>query len=262
MDETGIGRVWKIGELAAEAGLTVRTLHHYDRIGLVCPAARTGTGHRRYTEADVRRLYRVLALRQIGLGLDRIAEALAGTVPMARVLAAHRDGLAARLTAMSELHAQVSALADTAEQRPGLSTDHFLGLIRRTAMIDDNHFTRENARAFATLYFAQLTARQGTLRFWYAADARLTLGDVARVGPSAIVDELVRIPAAGYTVDAVELEPDTETRTLFRVTGTLLPDRAARARPFEAEFTVNRSTADAAYLIADQTLREFDSVAS
>lgn len=59
MGETGIEQVWKVGELATEAGLTVRTLHHYDRIGLVHPAGRTNAGHRLYTEADVARLYQV-----------------------------------------------------------------------------------------------------------------------------------------------------------------------------------------------------------
>jgi hypothetical protein len=49
MDETGLEQVWKVGELATEAGLTVRTLHHYDHIGLVRPAGRTNTGHRLYT---------------------------------------------------------------------------------------------------------------------------------------------------------------------------------------------------------------------
>ncbi|MFI6996615.1 MerR family DNA-binding transcriptional regulator [Nocardia sp. NPDC050175] len=49
MDEKGIEQVWKVGELAIEAGLTVRTLHHYDRIGLVRPARRTDAGHRRRT---------------------------------------------------------------------------------------------------------------------------------------------------------------------------------------------------------------------
>ncbi|MBC7305256.1 MAG: MerR family DNA-binding transcriptional regulator, partial [Nocardia sp.] len=50
MNETGTEQVWKVGELATEAELTVRTLHHYDRIGLVRPAGRTNTGHRLYTE--------------------------------------------------------------------------------------------------------------------------------------------------------------------------------------------------------------------
>jgi DNA-binding transcriptional MerR regulator len=62
--------------MARAAGLTVRTLHHYDEIGLVGASERTASGHRRYTEADLRRLYRVLALRQLGLSLPEIATAL------------------------------------------------------------------------------------------------------------------------------------------------------------------------------------------
>ncbi|MGW0182756.1 MerR family transcriptional regulator [Nocardia sp. NPDC003345] len=137
MDRYGTERVWKVGELAAEAGLTVRTLHHYDRIGLVCPAGRTGTGHRLYSAGDVERLYQVLALRQLGLSLDRIADLLAGTVPMTQVLLVHRDYLAAQLAATRELHALVTALAATAESRPDASADRFLELIRRTVMVDD-----------------------------------------------------------------------------------------------------------------------------
>lgn len=124
--------MWKVGELAAEAGLTVRTLHHYDRIGLVRPAGRTYSGHRRYNEADVQRLYQVLALRQLGLGLDQIAKVLAGKAEMAQVLAAHRDYLAAQLATTQDLHARVAALAATAKNRPDISGNHFLALIRRT----------------------------------------------------------------------------------------------------------------------------------
>jgi hypothetical protein len=50
---------WSIGQLARASGVTVRTLHYYDQIGLVSPGERTAAGHRRYVEADVRRLYRV-----------------------------------------------------------------------------------------------------------------------------------------------------------------------------------------------------------
>ncbi|WP_233223318.1 MerR family transcriptional regulator [Amycolatopsis sp. CA-128772] len=47
------------------------TVHHYDRIGLVPPAERTPAGHRRYAEADVRRLHRVRTLSWLGLSLAR-----------------------------------------------------------------------------------------------------------------------------------------------------------------------------------------------
>jgi DNA-binding transcriptional MerR regulator len=69
-------RMWKIGELARRTGLTVRTLHHYDAIGLLSPAERSTGGHRVYGEADVGRLYRIVSLRSLGFPLDAIAAAL------------------------------------------------------------------------------------------------------------------------------------------------------------------------------------------
>jgi MerR family transcriptional regulator, thiopeptide resistance regulator len=77
---------YRIGELAQAAGVTVRALHHYDRLGLLVPSERTPGGHRLYTPADVQRLYRLLALRELGLPLGEIGavldadDALTGTV--------------------------------------------------------------------------------------------------------------------------------------------------------------------------------------
>src|ERR687894_452979 len=72
----GEERHWKVGELAKATGLTVRALHHYDRLGLLVPSERTRAGHRLYSEADLQRLYRVLALRHVGLPLTEIARLL------------------------------------------------------------------------------------------------------------------------------------------------------------------------------------------
>jgi MerR family transcriptional regulator, thiopeptide resistance regulator len=63
-------RTWRIGELAREAGLTVRTLHHYDQLGLLSPLSRTEGGHRCYTSGDVRRLHRIVALRSLGISVE------------------------------------------------------------------------------------------------------------------------------------------------------------------------------------------------
>jgi DNA-binding transcriptional MerR regulator len=76
MDE----KLWKIGELAAATGLTVRTLHHYDEIGLLVPSERSQAGYRLYGEGDVRRLYEVRALRDLGIPLGEIPDALDGDV--------------------------------------------------------------------------------------------------------------------------------------------------------------------------------------
>ncbi|WP_433176215.1 MerR family transcriptional regulator [Actinoallomurus sp. CA-150999] len=72
------GRTMSVGELARTTGLTVRTLHHYDRLGLLSPA-RDRVGRRCYGPAEVRRLHRILALRGFGLSLAEIAEVLDGT---------------------------------------------------------------------------------------------------------------------------------------------------------------------------------------
>src|SRR5438552_6681758 len=66
----------KVGELARRTGLTVRTLHHYDEIGLPKPSLHTEAGHRLYTAGDVARLQQVLSLRQLGFSLEEVGACL------------------------------------------------------------------------------------------------------------------------------------------------------------------------------------------
>lgn len=70
--------MWKIGELARDNGLTVRTLHHYDQLGLLSPLSRTEGGHRCYTGEDVGRLQRIVALRSLGISLEEVGALLDG----------------------------------------------------------------------------------------------------------------------------------------------------------------------------------------
>lgn len=64
---------WTVGEVARSAGVTVRTLHHYDDIGLLCPSGRSHAGYRLYDHHDLERLQRILVYRALGLELDKIA---------------------------------------------------------------------------------------------------------------------------------------------------------------------------------------------
>lgn len=66
----------KIGELAKRTGLTVRTLHHYDDIGLLRPSVRSDAGYRLYNRKDIERLHRIQALRRMDLSLAEIAALL------------------------------------------------------------------------------------------------------------------------------------------------------------------------------------------
>ena len=68
---------YTVGAVARLSGVTVRTLHHYDEIGLLTPRERSDAGYRRYADADLDRLQRVLFYRELGLGLDQIKQVMA-----------------------------------------------------------------------------------------------------------------------------------------------------------------------------------------
>lgn len=61
-----------VGSVARMTGVTVRTLHHYDEIGLLSPGDRSAAGYRRYDDSDLERLQRILFFRELGFGLDEI----------------------------------------------------------------------------------------------------------------------------------------------------------------------------------------------
>lgn len=65
-----------VGVVANLVGVSVRTLHHYDDIGLVTPSGRTASGYRSYSSADVERLHQVLLYRELGFPLEEIATLL------------------------------------------------------------------------------------------------------------------------------------------------------------------------------------------
>ncbi|MGD2052217.1 MAG: MerR family transcriptional regulator [Acidimicrobiia bacterium] len=95
---------YTISEVARFAGVTVRTLHHYDRIGLLRPAGRSDAGYRLYDDADCARLQQILCYRELGFGLEQIRRAMdAPDFDRGAALRHQRDLLATRrahLTAM------------------------------------------------------------------------------------------------------------------------------------------------------------------
>src|SRR5262245_35613130 len=65
-------RLRSISAVAELAGVSVRTLHHYDEIGLLVPSARSENGYRRYSDDDVRRLLSIVVFKQLGFSLEAI----------------------------------------------------------------------------------------------------------------------------------------------------------------------------------------------
>ena len=69
-------RTFQVKDVARLAGVSVRTLHHYDSIGLLVPEIRTAAGYRVYTDADLLRLQQILIRRELGLSLEEIRRSL------------------------------------------------------------------------------------------------------------------------------------------------------------------------------------------
>ncbi len=70
--KTMMRSLYQAREFAARAGVTVRTLHHYDRLGLLKPSGYTASGYRLYGERDFARLHQIMTLKFIGLPLRQI----------------------------------------------------------------------------------------------------------------------------------------------------------------------------------------------
>ena len=64
---------YSVGQVAGLAGVTIRTLHHYDEVGLLSPSGRSSAGYRIYEESDLRRLQQILFYRELGFTLEEIA---------------------------------------------------------------------------------------------------------------------------------------------------------------------------------------------
>lgn len=128
-------RRWRVGELARATGLTVRTLHHYEHVGLVVPGGRTGGRHRVYDAEDVRRLYKVCALRDLGLSLPEIRRVLDDDPSLGDVLRAHAarvDAEIARLGRLRTLLRHACAQADRVDAADVLATiDAMVRVARR-----------------------------------------------------------------------------------------------------------------------------------
>lgn len=123
-------RPLRIGEVARATGVTVRTLHHYDEIGLLVPSERTEAGYRLYGDGDLRRLYRILALRAMDFPLGEIGRTLAheGDDPRP-VVRRHLERLDEQLRMTELLRARLTHILDRLDRADEPSGDLFIDTI-------------------------------------------------------------------------------------------------------------------------------------
>jgi DNA-binding transcriptional MerR regulator len=128
-----------VGALARRTGLTVRTLHHYEAVGLLVPSERTAAGHRRYTAADLARLQQVVSLRALGLPLDEIRAALDERPDPAGVVEKHLERVRQQGEAARRLEEKLDALARLLRAGQAASTDDLLHILHLTTMIEQQY---------------------------------------------------------------------------------------------------------------------------
>ena len=133
----------KIGELAKRTGLTVRTLHHYDDIGLLSPSARSDAGYRLYDEADLARLHRILALRRFGMALADIGTFLTGpALPLVDIVERQIGMLDQQIVQATALRSRLARLRGQLDAGRQPDPADWLTTLEQMTMYD-KYFTQE-----------------------------------------------------------------------------------------------------------------------
>ena len=127
----------KIGELAKRCNLSIRTLHHYDSIGLLSPTLRTTGGARIYGSQDLARLHRILVLKEIGYALTDIRTTLDDTrTDPLQIIARQIDLLETRERKARELSSKLKHIAERLTDTDAVETVDWLDLLEMTALYE------------------------------------------------------------------------------------------------------------------------------
>ncbi len=140
MDKTA----WKVGELAKLTGITVRTLHHYDQVGLLVPSSHSDTGQRRYSKKDIDRLQQIISLKRLGFRLDECKELLDN--PNYRADEAIRlqlERLGEEIRIQRDLRGRLQELHDLLRTRQEVTAEQLIKTIEVMQMTE-KYFTPES----------------------------------------------------------------------------------------------------------------------
>ncbi len=125
----------KVGKLAKATGLTVRTLHYYEEIGLLTPARRSEKGYRLYGRQQVERLQQIVSLQQLGFPLEEIRAMLDdGDYTLPRVLALHTARLQQHIERQQLLLDRLESILKTLDGSKELTVETLLETIKVTTM--------------------------------------------------------------------------------------------------------------------------------
>lgn len=139
-------RGMKVGELAKRTGLSVRTLHYYDEIGLLPPSRHTRSRHRLYGVPELLRLQQIKSMRQLGFSLDEIRALLQQReLSPHRVLELHVRRLREQIEGQRRLCALLESLAASISSRATVSADELILAIEGITRME-KYYTPEQIR--------------------------------------------------------------------------------------------------------------------
>jgi DNA-binding transcriptional MerR regulator len=138
-----VNKTWKVGELARLTGVTVRTLHHYHEIGLLCPSERSESGYRLYTAHDIARLQQIKSLRHMGFSLEEVRECLGRTgFSLEHVLNIHLERVKEQIALQQQLCERLEAARARINRRQAVSVEEFLKITEAISM-SEKYFDAE-----------------------------------------------------------------------------------------------------------------------
>jgi DNA-binding transcriptional MerR regulator len=132
-----------VGELACLTGVSVRALHHYHAIGLLCPSARGDNGYRLYDADDVARLQQIKSLRDLGFSLEDVRACLERHVfSPQHIIEMHLTRLRERIAVEQQLCARLEAVQRQSSTQQSVSVEEWLKIIEVTSMTE-KYYTPE-----------------------------------------------------------------------------------------------------------------------
>lgn len=133
----------KVGDLAKQTGVSVRTLHYYDEIGLLSPSHRTETGYRLYGDGDILRLQQIVSLRQIGFSLEEIRKCLEQrNFSFDRILQLHTTRLREQIELSQKLLNRLEAIAQMVSSTETVSVETLIQTIEAMSLLE-KYYTPE-----------------------------------------------------------------------------------------------------------------------
>lgn len=180
---------YSISQVAKMAGVSARTLRHYDEIGLLAPAAVSSNGYRWYGRSQLRRLQRILLLRDLDVSLPQINAILAGDDGEASALRRHLVLVTAERDRLDRIAATIARTLDDLEGEDRLPDEEFFrGLDEERAQLAATLQERFGDAAASTLQIAAARTAHWTRSDYdqAAADGRELYGRLSRTRQSGV----------------------------------------------------------------------------